>query len=240
MYIPSAMALTGGGYFIRRPDSAVWDTPLSAQHILKGMLDVHGAQLKALPQRLAPAGSSPSGGTLQDYCVAGLATDNAQSAVECVLRLKEELCSLPGDQQRVLFVVDNYNALYHTTQYGTLAEPASERRRRALNVEELSLASGMRLLVQDCGQAAVVAGLTLGTHMSSRLRIPAIGCAAYAIPRYSAIETAHALHYMWEVGRAPVAPSQEQVDKVLALSNGNGREVTSLALSLSMLDINLA
>ncbi len=35
MYIPSATLLTKGGFFIRRPESGLYDTVLSAQGILR-------------------------------------------------------------------------------------------------------------------------------------------------------------------------------------------------------------
>ncbi|GIL73286.1 hypothetical protein Vretifemale_3502 [Volvox reticuliferus] len=49
MYVPSCAALVQGGYFARRGSSRRWDTLTSAQQLLKGLLDAHGAQLKQMP-----------------------------------------------------------------------------------------------------------------------------------------------------------------------------------------------
>ncbi|GLI69159.1 hypothetical protein VaNZ11_013727 [Volvox africanus] len=49
MYVPSCAALVQGGYFARRGSSRRWDTLTSAQQLLKGVLDAHGAQLKQIP-----------------------------------------------------------------------------------------------------------------------------------------------------------------------------------------------
>lgn len=110
MYVPSATTLTSGGFFYKRPDGT-YDTIISAQHILKSMLESHKQQLAALPQHLSssfggtkPAGSStdsnnssssmqppsegseglagaPANGSLLDLVTSGLATDDDVSSL---------------------------------------------------------------------------------------------------------------------------------------------------------------
>ncbi len=70
MYIPSAMALTRGGYFVRRPGTDKFDTILSAQQILRSLVRAHGEQLAALPREGA------AGGSLLELANAGLVSDS--------------------------------------------------------------------------------------------------------------------------------------------------------------------
>ena len=77
MHIPTASALVRGGYFIRRPETGLFDTPLSAQSILRSMAAAHGKRLSTM--RVGP-GEALSGvkanGSLLDLVNAGLASDN--------------------------------------------------------------------------------------------------------------------------------------------------------------------
>lgn len=50
--MPSAGALTHGGFFYQRGSSGTYDTIISAQHILKSMADSHAAQLAQLQLQL--------------------------------------------------------------------------------------------------------------------------------------------------------------------------------------------
>lgn len=95
MYVPTASALTKGGYFIRRQGSdgkydGKYDTVLSAQGILRSMVQAHEKQLAALPRRASPpvAGGvvvHSGRGSLLDLVNNGLATDN-------VSRMKRKAC----------------------------------------------------------------------------------------------------------------------------------------------------
>ena len=99
MYVPSAQALTHGGYFVprappppppspsqppagtdqqaesagavRRADVVQYDTILSAQQMLRSLVQAHGKQLAALPRSDGTVGA----GTLLDLANQGLATD---------------------------------------------------------------------------------------------------------------------------------------------------------------------
>lgn len=93
MYVPSAWALTRGGYFVRRPDgSPLYDTIISAQHVLKSVRDAHAPQLKQLPLRGGGGGAGEAGGkgggggTVLDLVDAGLATDDVSACHSVLLR----------------------------------------------------------------------------------------------------------------------------------------------------------
>lgn len=68
-------------------------------------------------------------------------------AVECCLALVNELAAV-SHQQPVLLAVDDYNALYWTTEYGRTFFRQPENRpaytvRKLLTVEQLNLVSGL-------------------------------------------------------------------------------------------------
>lgn len=58
MYVPSASALTRGGYFVPRPGTEQYDTIQSAQYVLRSLVQAHGKQLSQIP---SSAGSAASG-----------------------------------------------------------------------------------------------------------------------------------------------------------------------------------
>jgi hypothetical protein len=69
VYVPDAAALVSGGFFYKRPEDGTFDTIISAQHILKSVVDAHRGQLAALP-------AAGGGGTLLEVAEKGLATDD--------------------------------------------------------------------------------------------------------------------------------------------------------------------
>jgi small subunit ribosomal protein S29 len=246
LYVPSATILTSGGYFLKRPDTEQYDTIISAQQLLKGMLDAHQDDLAQLQQQRPADGSSSSsssssgGGTLLDLVKKGLsADDDAVTAVDCALALLSELV-LASEQRRVLLAVDDYNALYWRTGYGT-SVPGSAAGRRELKVEELRLASSMRLLARkDLGNAAVVAavGDSIGVPAHVTEQVVQAAGEKLVVPRYSFTEVAHAVAWYHEAGMAAEVPSESQVKKLMMLTSGNGREVRRMAARTSLLDVN--
>lgn len=238
LYVPSATTLTSGGYFLKRPDTEQYDTIISAQQLLKGMLDAHQDDLAQLQQQRPAEGST--GGTLLDLVKKGLsADDDAVTSVDCALALVSELV-LASEQRRVLLAVDDYNALYWRTGYGT-SVPGSAAGRRELKVEELRLASSMRLLARkDLGKAAVVAavGDSIGVPAHVTEQVLQAAGEKLVVPRYSFTEVAHAVSWYHEVGMAAEVPSESQVRKLMMLTCGNGREVRRMAARTSLLDVN--
>ncbi len=75
-----------------------------------------------------------------------LGTPQARAAVDACLSLRDGLvasCAAPGapaaksSSPRVLFAIDDYSAMHHTTGYGRV--DATLGRRTALDVEDLTL-----------------------------------------------------------------------------------------------------
>ena len=80
--------MTGGGYFIQRPETELFDTPLSAQSILRSMVQAHGKRLASMPVKTGsvPQGAVKAGGSLLDLVNAGLASDNNVRIRRCFSR----------------------------------------------------------------------------------------------------------------------------------------------------------
>jgi len=216
----------------------------------------------------------------------GLATDeDAKLAVDSVLELARGLAAA-SQHLPVLFAIDDYNALHWRTDYGATVYGGSGRKRyshrRELRVEELTMASALRLLsptnlssgpgpevaeasgvaaavqtagltrpaslskapqvvapvVGPLGRASVVAAVSYGRGVSPEAVVPvAPEVDVYHMPRYSFVETAHAMWYYMERGLLGAPPSEAQVRRVRALTNGHGGEVRRHALQVSLLDL---
>ncbi|MEW5303254.1 MAG: hypothetical protein WDW36_005962 [Sanguina aurantia] len=240
MYVPTATMLTRGGLFVRREDGIMYDTIISAQHILKSMVDVHGPALRELTRR-------DGRGNLLDLAVSGLASDDnvggprtplilARSAVESCIQLRQELQRCATPERPFLVAIDDYNALHWTTEYGTAA---GKDERRLLSVAELSLASSFRLIDGPLQpeHTHVVAAMTT-RRISPKLHVPTEGTRHYSMPRFDKVEVAHALCHYHDAGLAPELPSLRQVEQMLAITNGNAGEVRQLAVKMSLLKMN--
>ncbi|KAG1671648.1 hypothetical protein FOA52_006879 [Chlamydomonas sp. UWO 241] len=158
-----------------------------------------------------------------------------------------------GAPPRVLFAVDAYNALHGRTGYGRAV--GEDGQREELGVEDLSLAASLRLLSaspDSLGHAVVVAATSatgsgpvpLPLHASAAAAAAAPGSAAvqadtFHMPRYSLVESGHALYWYWERGMLPAAPTKSQVEALHALTNGNARELRVLAPKLPLIAAGL-
>eukprot|EP00879_Flechtneria_rotunda_P024773 GHRR01026283.1.p1 GENE.GHRR01026283.1~~GHRR01026283.1.p1 ORF type:complete len:312 (+),score=113.83 GHRR01026283.1:643-1578(+) len=261
LYVPSAAALTRGGFFYKRPDGT-YDTIISAQHILKSVADAHQQQLTGLPVRLqhskqllgSPAAAVASktasagadgAGSLLDLVNTGLSTDsNGQLAVDCCLQLVHELAAL-STQQPVLLAVDDYNALYWKTDYGVTKLVTPEGRppyqyRKELKVTRFNLASSFRLLERrDLQHCRVLVADNCSSGVPADLRVPNKAASLYDMPRFSPVETAHALFYYHECGLVPATPSLQQVTALRALTDGSGAELRRWSVKITQTDMGL-
>ncbi|GAX75551.1 hypothetical protein CEUSTIGMA_g2994.t1 [Chlamydomonas eustigma] len=239
MYIPSATELTRGGYFLRRESSGQFDTINSAQQILRSLVQSHRKELSALPATVALQGEAS--GSLLDIANKGLATDSdATLAVDACMAIKGELVSATrnsesGKGPKVLFAIDEYNALYWSTGYG---QDQGDGKRLQLEVEDLTLASGMRLLsgsIPNTRNLAIVGAESESLGVPRRVTTP-IGDTVESVlmPRYSLAETAHALYWYWENGLASKKPSLREVQAMHALCNGNAKETRVLAPKMTL------
>ncbi|WIA19097.1 hypothetical protein OEZ85_003745 [Tetradesmus obliquus] len=264
LYIPAAVELTRGGFFYKR-DDGTYDTIISAQHILKSFADCHDKQLAGhklqLPESLqllqSPAAAAAVGGaaggaavskgrdSLRDLVMTGLSTDdNARLAVDCCLLLVKELAALSASVP-VLLAVDGYNALHWRSDYGRTisrsprGKPAYQYRQE-LPVHKLNLARGFRLLQRDdLAQCRVLVADSASGAVPADLAVPNKAAAEYHMPRFSPVETAHALFYYHERGLVPAPPSQQQVASMRALTNGSGEELRRWSVSITQTGMGL-
>lgn len=264
LYIPAAVELTRGGFFYKR-DDGTYDTIISAQHILKSFADSHDKQLAGyklqLPESLQllqlPAAAAAVGGaagsaavsegrdSLRDLVMTGLSTDdNARLAVDCCLLLVKELAALSASVP-VLLAVDGYNALHWRSDYGRTisrsprGKPAYQYRQE-LPVHKLNLARGFRLLQRDdLAQCRVLVADSASGAVPADLAVPNRAAAEYHMPRFSPVETAHALFYYHERGLVPAPPSQQQVAAMRALTNGSGEELRRWSVSITQTGMGL-
>ena len=74
MYVPSASALTRGGYFVPRPGTKQYDTIQSAQYVLRSLVQAHGKQLSLIP--------SSSSGAASGSASAGVGSSSAAPVIK--------------------------------------------------------------------------------------------------------------------------------------------------------------
>mmetsp|Transcript_1626 Transcript_1626/g.3607 ORF Transcript_1626/g.3607 Transcript_1626/m.3607 type:complete len:643 (-) Transcript_1626:351-2279(-) len=202
-------------------------------------------------------GSSTERGTLLDLVTAGLSTDmNAALAVDACLALVSELDAIAERKTaKVLFAIDDYNALGHNapTGYGAWegADPelggagaaAQEGRlvRRQLRVSELTLARALRLLgcSSRVNHAAVLCATSSTAAPPMHKPQPEVlikqGIRRDQWPRFHKGEVLRALHHYYGQGALTKQPSLQQADRVLALTNGNAAEIRLMLPGYSLL-----
>ncbi|KAF6251103.1 mitochondrial ribosomal death-associated protein 3-domain-containing protein [Scenedesmus sp. NREL 46B-D3] len=259
LYIPSAVELTRGGFFYPRGDGT-YDTLISAQHILKSFADSHEQQAAGLELRLAesaellqsPAASAAAGaaatqgrGSLRDLVKMGLSTDdNGRLAVDCCLLLVKELAAVSAEVP-VLLAVDGYNSLHWRSDYGRTISRTPRGRpvyqyRQELPVRKLNLARGFRLLERsDLQQCRVLAADSASSAVPADVAVRSGAASVYHMPRFSPVETAHALFYYHERGLVPAPPSQQQVAAMRALTNGSAEELRRWSVMITQTDMGL-
>ena len=278
MYVPSASMLTRGGrYFKRSGDDAedaedgqkggCWDTPESARRIIQAVMGAHATELASMPPAKSatsfPAFESCS--SLAEIAEIGLATtaftsETAPITVEAALALADGLMSYDGPGPRTLVIVDEYNALYSSTEYFEVMHAHYSRR---LDSDEVRMASGLRGCCPTLhsispsapsasnssngsnytSKGIFVASPTRGSAVSNKIRIPlSQGTLKVYIPRYSLPEVAVTAAATAEKKKADnnnkndnagaAMPSDVALRQALALTNGNAKELRENAEAL--------
>lgn len=207
-----------------RREDGLYDMPQGARYVLDSTLKAHGDALRALRTR---DGSQ----TLHDLAAEGLATTDGSAAVSATLDLKDELLNLESDNgTRVLLAVDDYNALYHRTEFGEAVHPLY---RRPLRPDELRLVAGFRLMEQSAPKRGlVVTAPTNGAGLPLDLAVPLPKGSRVAVPRLSLPETQTMAAYYHAADVVADEPEDETVRRAFFLSNGNGRELRRRAAVL--------
>jgi hypothetical protein len=224
MYIPSACLFVQGGTFKRKDeDESVFYTPTAARHVLRGVYEAHGNALESLP-------SVDGKDTLGGICAKGLESRDPFDPVNAATGLLQGLLKADGQNEaRTLVVVDEYNYLYHRTEYH---KTVHQFHRKRIEPDELILASSFRVLDQPERMSGVVAvASTYGGPVSPKLNIPLSTqhLKVVRIPRFSLEEvtTMISMH----TNTANSMPDAA-VKRALALTNGNGRELRQYRATL--------
>ncbi|WIA39381.1 hypothetical protein OEZ86_005486 [Tetradesmus obliquus] len=101
-------------------------------------------------------------------------------------------------------------------------------------------ARGFRLLQRDdLAQCRVLVADSASGAVPADLAVPSKAAADYHMPRFSPVETAHALFYYHERGLVPAPPSQQQVAAMRALTNGSGEELRRWSVSITQTGMGL-
>ena len=81
-------------------------------------------------------------------------------------------------------------------------------------------------------EAATKEGPAAKQHQQQQEQGPVV---VVDVPRYSFVETAHALHYYYERGLLKDAPSEQEVEVLRGVTNGNGAELRTWCVGATQL-----
>jgi hypothetical protein len=262
MYIPAASLLTQGGRFYRRETEGededgekesvdqestaltLWDTPEAARHILTAVMNAHADQLATMP---AVNSTSNKKQTLAEVATAGLASTSPTEIVEAAITVKDGILA----DSNGMVIVDEYNALYSHTGYH---EPMHQFYRRPLSVDELRLAKSFRILEESensegggAFKGVAVVAPSYGGSISPTLRVLHPNTTkkekssdgtikktvdVIRVPRFDLNEVSSFAAMSVGTGGLPSMPSEVELRRALALTNGNAKELRETAITL--------
>ena len=233
MYLPSASLLVRGGMFKKKDeDDSQWYTPLAAGHILQSFSDSHSEKvLQKLPSR---DGTS----SLWDMCAKALETSDDFAKVDMAVNVLQGLLHADGtDGIRTLVVVDDYNYLYHQTEY---FETVHRFHRRRIDPSELVLASAWRLLEGDRTSGIVAAAASYSKPISPKIPIPMVSSSTtIRVPRFTMEEVSTMASMLVSQNKVPHLPPDASLKRALALTNGNAKELRENRATLFSFDNGL-
>lgn len=233
MYVPSASLLVRGGTFKKKDeDDSHWYTPMAAGYILQSFYKSHPGDVL---QKLSTADGKS---TLRDVCAEALEENDDYSKVDATVNVLEGLLTADGsDGIRTLVVVDDYNYLYHQTEY---FETMHRFHRRRIDPGELVLASAFRLLQGDRKAGIVAAAPSYSKPISPKIPVPLAGSSkTIRIPRFSMEEVSNMASMLVSQKKLPELPPDASLKRALALTNGNARELRQNRATLFSFDNGL-
>jgi len=174
LYIPSAKLFLEKGYFVEdisSVDKDIYDTPMSAQTVLRNLKDNHSKELEEISYTDAETGNTHPlmhlvniGLDLETYI------EHPKKVVMAVIQIKEELMKVT--HVPVMIAVDDYNALYFPPAVA-YSERIHDLYLRRIEPDELRLASAFRLLEHKAPKRGlVVAAPSYSQDISPKLHIP--------------------------------------------------------------------
>lgn len=150
----------------------------------------------------------------------------------------------------VLVAIDDYDALFHDTSYG---QPEHTFYRRKIYADELRLARALRVLgdrdagapsaapVSDGAPAGARFAVARGTgraRVPASLKLPLVKGSILRVPRLDRDEATARARYAADLGLCPPLPEGDSatLDRIVALSGGNARDLRVNALALALAD----
>jgi small subunit ribosomal protein S29 len=226
MYVPTATLLVQGGRYYRSDVEGddLWDTPEAARHMLHALKTSHEDALLDIT-------SLDGTRTLADLVAEGLSAGVPRAVVEAALHVKDGILGHDGSKHKTMVVIDDYNALYDRTDY---FEPMHAFYNRPILPDELRLAKGFRVMENEAlGSGIAVVASTMGASVSPSVRVPrAKGTKLLRIPRFDLSEVAAVAAMHAGTGAVPEMPSLRALQRALALTNGNARELRAHSQAL--------
>lgn len=258
-YVPDGLELTRFSYFSKSTKEGcdgLWETPDCAMRLLQHI--ANAANEKALNSITLDAvnvreegsskkgrGKKAAGGeevatktmSLFEYAKAG--STDPEIAVECAIVVLNEIRALAErGEHKVMFVVDQFNALFGPSDMHEVTGPRSRKNipvknlrvaRAVLNIVDSSLQSEAKHVVVTAASESI--GISKANTEASR-PMDSPTTVALDTPKFSADEIAELLREYKRVGVVRAVIDERTVAAMKALTNGNPREVQSLASTL--------
>lgn len=200
----------------------------------------------------SPASPPSSLPTALDVATWGLASSaSAAVSTRAYAATLRALVSSASPASPVFVAIDDYDALFHDTSYG---QPEHTFYRRRVYADELRLARCLRVLGDrdagapsalpvstDAPEAGAVFAVARGAgraRVPASLRLPLVRGSLLPVPRLDRAEAAARALYASDLGLCPPIPREPTttLDRVVALSGGNARDLRVNAVALTLAD----
>ena len=248
VYVPSAKALTLDSSYQKDEKSGKWDTPEHAARLLRWMLAGNEAAMREMRVK-APNGVSKK----TSESLAALASEAVQSmekggdpkaVTEAALAALGAIRDAARDGTKVLFAVDEYNALFGPTD---MHEVLGARKRGVIQAGDTRLGAALRDAAAATAAGATFVGATSGTiSLSSRLSArlgdaasfpETAGLARFDHPRFTAREIVclvrHYDHARRGLDAVDASVDHEQLAlRLKVLTQGNAKEMREMMEAL--------
>ena len=251
VYVPSAKQLTLDSSYQKDEKSGKWDTPEHAAALLRLMLAGNEVAMREMYVK-APNGTSKN--TSESSSLASLASEAVQmlekggdpkAVTETALAILGAIRDAARDgTHKVLFAIDEYNALFGPTD---MHEVLGARKRGVIQAGDTRVGAALRDAAAATAAGATFVGATSGTiSLSSRLSAllgddasfpETAGLVRFAVPRFTAREIVclvrHYDHARRGLDAVDASVDHEQLAlRLKVLTQGNAKEMREMMEAL--------